>query len=177
MCVLYAGDDQRKQGEGKMKERLIKKMIDFYEGNKKDIAHFLKVYSYAETIGRLEHLDERTQRTLEYASIVHDIACPVCRKKYGNTDGKHQEEESEPLLREFLEEFDIESNMKERIIYIVCHHHTYTNVDGMDYQILLEADFLVNADESQYSTEQIQTFKKNVFRTESGKHILDSIYL
>lgn len=160
-----------------MKERMIQKMIDFYAGNKKDIAHFLKVYSYAEMIGKLENLDETTQTTLEYASIVHDIACPLCRKKYGNTDGKHQEEESEPLLREFLDEFDLKTEMLERIIYIVCHHHTYTNVKGLDYQILLEADFLVNADESNYSIEQIQAFKKNVFRTDGGKRILDSIYL
>ena len=32
----------------------------------------------------------------------------------------------------------------------MTHHHTYTGVDGIDYQILLEADYLVNADESHY---------------------------
>lgn len=159
-----------------MKEKIINKMIDFYRGNKSDVRHFLKVYAYAQTIGRLEALDKDTQDTLEIAAIVHDIACPVCREKYGNTNGKHQEEESEALLRIFLSEFSLPSGMEERIIYLVTHHHTYTDVDGMDYRILLEADYLVNADESQYTEEAIRKFRKNVFRTQSGTHMLDSIY-
>lgn len=159
-----------------MKERIVNKMIDFYRGNRTDVRHFLKVYAYAQTIGRLEGLDERTQDTLEIAAIVHDIACPLCREKYGNTNGNHQEAESEPLLRIFLSEFALPEEMEERIIYLVTHHHTYTNVEGMDYQILLEADYLVNADESQYSHEAICKFRERVFKTKSGTHMLDSIY-
>lgn len=68
-------------------------------------------------------------------------------------------------------------DMEERIIYIVSHHHTYTNVAGIDHQILLEADYLVNADESQYSREAIMAFKEKVFRTRSGIHMLESVYL
>jgi hypothetical protein len=29
----------------------------------------------------------------------------------------------------------------ERVCYLVGHHHTYTNIDGPDYQILVEAGF------------------------------------
>ena len=29
----------------------------------------------------------------------------------------------------------------ERVKYLVGHHHTYDNIDGLDYQILIEADF------------------------------------
>ena len=68
-----------------LKARMINKMIDFYKGNKSDVRHFLKVYAYAQTIGKLEGLDEKTQDTLEIAAIVHDIACPLGREKYGNT--------------------------------------------------------------------------------------------
>lgn len=160
-----------------MKDKLIQKMIDFYQGNKHDVAHFMKVYAYAETIGLSEGLDERTQKTLEYAAIVHDIACPICRVKYGNTNGKYQEAESEALLIPFLEEFDMDDEMKDRIIYLVSHHHTYTNVDGIDYRILLEADFLVNAGESGYSKEMIENARENIFFTEAGTRLLDSMYL
>lgn len=160
-----------------MKAKIVNKMIDFYRGNRSDVRHFLKVYAYAQTIGRLEGLDEKTSDTLEIAAIVHDIACPLCREKYGNTNGKHQEEESEELLKIFLSEFALPKEMEERIIYLVTHHHTYTNVEGMDYQILLEADYLVNADESEYSDEAIRNFRERVFKTQSGLHMLDSIYL
>mgnify|MGYP000340972515 FL=1 len=34
--------------------------------------------------------------------------------------------------------------MTERVAYLIGHHHTYDKIEGMDYQILVEADFLVN---------------------------------
>lgn len=160
-----------------MKEKIVSKMIDFFNGNCCDIAHFLKVYAYAQTIGRLEKLDEETQEILEITSVVHDIACPLCREKYGDTSGKHQEIESEALLRIFLSEFNLTDKVVNRIVYLVTHHHTYTDVEGIDYQILLEADYLVNADESHYSPDAIQKFRDRVFKTKSGIHMLESIYL
>ena len=33
---------------------------------------------------------------------------------------------------------------RERICYLIGHHHTYDKIDGTDYQILVDADFLVN---------------------------------
>lgn len=165
------------KGDEGMKEKIIQKMIDFYKGDKEDICHFLKVYAYAETIGRLEKLEEETQTILELTAIVHDIACPLCREKFGNTNGARQEEESEALLRPFLAEFQLPTEMEERIIYLVTHHHTYTDVDGLDYQILLEADYLVNADEAGHSMESIKAFEEKVFKTESGIRLLRSIYL
>lgn len=160
-----------------LKAQITEKMIHFYKGSQSDIGHFLKVYAYAKTIGKLERIDEKTQDTLEIAAIVHDIACPACREKYGNANGVHQQEESEVLLRPFLEEFHLPVDLEERVIYLVTHHHTYTGVDGMDYQILLEADYLVNADESDYSTENIEKFCANVFKTASGTRLLKSMYL
>ena len=59
---------------------VLTKMIVYSDGNKHDIAHFLKVYSYARMIGEMENLTERQQETLEIAAVIHDIACPVCRK-------------------------------------------------------------------------------------------------
>lgn len=159
------------------KSEICAKMIDFYEGNLPDINHFLKVYAYARTLGQLERLDEKTQEILEIAAIVHDIACPICREKYGNTDGKHQEAESEALLRVFLQEFELEPDVLERVIYLVCHHHTYEGIDGADWQLLLEADYLVNADEMNLSKEAITTFRDKVFKSQSSIMLLNSIYL
>ena len=155
----------------------IEKMIDFYEGNIHDIDHFLKVWALAKTIGEAERLDKKTQELLEIAAVVHDIACPLCREKYGDTDGNHQEEESAPLVDAFLNELPVGMLNVERVKWLVEHHHTYTNVDGMDYQILLEADFLVNAGESGYSKEAIENACEKVFHTATGTHLLKSMYL
>lgn len=156
----------------------MKKMIcqSYGDKKKKDIAHFLKVYSYAKTIGELEKLDKKTLEILEISAIVHDIACPLCREKYGNSQGQYQELEGPSLVKEFLNEFHLDDFVVERVSYLVGHHHTYENVNGIDYQILLEADFLVNADEMNLSKQAILNMKNNVFQTESGKELISVIY-
>lgn len=159
-----------------MISKIIEAMIKYYKGDMHDINHFLKVYAFAKTIGELEGLNAEEQFTLEVAAAVHDIACPLCRSKYGNTMGKHQEEESEDLLREFLPTFNLDADILERVIYLVCHHHTYQGADGKDYQILLEADYLVNADESNYSKANIESAYANIFKTASGKALLETIH-
>ena len=155
---------------------IITKMIAYSKGNKHDIAHFLKVYTYARMIGEMEKLAEKEQKTLEIAAVIHDIACPLCREKYGNTNGNNQEKESPKLVENFLKDIPISAEMKNRINYLVSHHHTYTNVNGMDYRILLEADFLVNADESSMSEVAIRNARERIFETGTGKNLLTSIY-
>lgn len=66
-------------------------------------------------------------------------------------------------------------NVIDDIIY-AAHHHTYHPVNGIEHQILLEADFLVNADESNLKPEAIKTFCKNIFKTETGIRFLKDIY-
>ena len=64
---------------------IMKKMILYSNGNTHDINHFMKVYGYAKMIGECEHLAAKEQKILEIAAILHDIACPLCREKYGNS--------------------------------------------------------------------------------------------
>ena len=155
---------------------IMEKMIAFSEGNVHDIDHLIRVWTYAKTIGELEGLDRETQFILEAAAVTHDIACPLCREKYGNTDGKHQEKEGEPMVREFLVDAGIPKDQLDRIAFLVGHHHTFSAIDGMDYQILVEADYLANATENGYSRENAANLMKKIMRTESGKRILQSIY-
>ena len=93
------------------------------------------------------------RRTKEVAAVIHDIACPLCRQKYGNADGKNQEKESEPLVRAFLTDTGLDDKQIDRVAYLVSHHHTVAGIDGLDYQILIEADYIVNAMENMYSRE------------------------
>ena len=161
-----------KDEKSKITAVAIEKMIDFYQGNLRDIEHFLKVWAYAKTIGEQESVDENTQGILELAAVVHDISCPLCREKYGNTNGKNQELESELLVKEFLEGMPVSEQKVERIIWLVTHHHTYTNIDGIDYQILIEADFLVNASESNFSKVSIENAKSRIFKRRIIKSII-----
>lgn len=160
-----------------LNEQLILKMTDFDKGDAKRIQHFIKVYDYAHLIGILEGLDAKTRKILDIASILHDIGIHPAEEKYGRCDGKIQEQEGPFYARKMLEDFpEITEEEIDRVCYLIGHHHTYTNVDGEDYRILLEADFLVNAYEDSLDTESICTFRKNVFRTASGTKLLDTMY-
>ena len=156
--------------------QIMEKMIAFSEGNIHDIDHLIRVWTYAKTIGELEGLDPETQFILEAAAITHDIACPLCREKYGNTGGKHQEREGVPMAEEFFRETGVSPEQIERIKSLVGHHHTFTSIDGKDYQILIEADFIANASENGDSPDKIRRFADRFFRTEAGKRLLQSVF-
>ena len=156
--------------------QLMEQMIVFSNGNLHDITHFITVWTYAKTIGELEGLDADTQYLLEATAIVHDIACPFCREKYGRADGKLQEKEGPALVRAFLADSGMTEARVERIAYLVGHHHTLTGIDGMDYQILIEADYLVNASEKTYSPANVQNFMNTSMKTESGKKLAKALF-
>lgn len=156
--------------------QIIEKMIAFSNGNIHDIDHFIRVWSYAKTIGELEYLDKEKQYILEVASITHDIACPMCRERYGNTNGKKQETHGAILVREFLEKTDLTETQTERVVFLVGHHHTFKDVNSFDHQILLEADFLANACENGYSKKIIENFLKKTAKTKSGSKLIQEIF-
>ena len=135
---------------------VVKKMVEYSKGDLHDINHFMKVYAYAKTIAEGENLSPEQQKLVEVTAVVHDIACPLCRVKYGNANGKHQEEESAALIEEFFAGSDLPREFVDRVSYIVSHHHTITGIDGIDYQIMIEADYLVNADESNFSGNNVR---------------------
>lgn len=158
-------------------EKMILKMVEFDARDPKRIQHFLKVYQFAHVIGVEEGISEELQKILDLAAILHDIGIRPSEEKYGRCDGKLQEQEGPAYAMQLLKEFsEVTEEERDRICYLIGHHHTYQNVEGMDYQILLEADFLVNAYEDELPREAILTFKQKVFRTETGKKLLDTMF-
>lgn len=156
---------------------LIRQMISYYANDPKRIQHFLKVYQFAKFIGEEEGLDDNTQYILETAALVHDIGIKKAELVYGNCSGKHQEELGPKEAENMLKKLGYESQVVERVCYLVGHHHTYTNVEGMDYQILIEADFLVNLYEDHVETEGCQKALDTIFRTRTGKGLLEEMFL
>ena len=129
--------------------QLMEQMIVFSNGNLHDITHFITVWTYAKTIGELEGLDADTQYLLEATAIVHDIACPFCREKYGRADGKLQEKEGPSIVRTFL----ADSGMTEARV-----------------------DYLVNASEKTYIPANVQNFMNTSMKTESGKKLAKALF-
>ena len=151
--------------------KLYIEMIKLYQGDAKRIHHFTKVNAYGKLIAELEQVSPETYFIIDAATLTHDIGIHTCEEKYGNCNGKLQEQEGPSYARKMLKELKYDEADIERICYLVGHHHTYTNIDGIDYQILVEADFLVNFYEDELRQDSIQTAFDKIFRTESGKTI------
>ena len=155
---------------------ILDRMIAYPGNTVHDIEHLMKVWGYARLIGQREGLDDHALYVLEIAAIVHDIACPALRSRTGQCNGKLQEREGAPLAAEFLKGMELPQADIDRVCFLVGHHHTFTGVDGLDWQILLEADYLVNASESRYTQENIKNFADSLCRTPSGRGLFTSIY-
>lgn len=151
-------------------------MINLYQGDSKRIQHFCKVHSYAKLIGEMENVDKDTLFILEAAALTHDIGIHLCEEKYGNCDGKLQEKEGPDIAKKLLADLGFEDAVSDRVQYLIAHHHTYTNIDCIDYQILVEADFLVNMYEDSLPIDAIETAYNKIFRTESGKRICKEMF-
>lgn len=158
-------------------QELALAMIRYDNGDPKRIQHTTKVHAYASLIGNGEELDEGTQFILESAALVHDIGIRASEKKFGHQNGKLQEQEGPAVARELLTRIGgYNDEQIERICWLVAHHHTYHASEDLDYQILIEADFLVNLYEDGESEETIRAVRKNIFRTQSGFKILDDMF-
>ena len=150
---------------------LFMDMIAYYDGDPKRIQHFTKVHSYARLIGIGEELDDASLFILEAAAYTHDIGIRVAEEKYGRCDGKLQEQEGPIIAQKMLSQLGFENYIVERICFLIGHHHTYENIDGLDYQILVEADFLVNLYEDDAGNRAIDKAYKRIFKTDTGKKI------
>ena len=163
--------------ENRQYAELVMRMSEYDHGSPKRIQHFLKVHAFARTIGILEGLDEGSLYILETAALVHDIGIRPALEKYGSEAGYLQEKEGPEEAEKLLKDIGgYTPEQIERICYLVGHHHTYTDMQGMDYRILVEADFLVNLYENNVKYKVILASDENIFQTETGRTILKTMF-
>jgi uncharacterized protein len=151
-------------------------MIQHNRGDQKRIEHSLKVFGYASLLGKMESLNPENQHILELTAILHDIGIRVSENKYGFSDGKKQETEGPPVARQMLEKMEVNPAVIDRVCFIISKHHTFSAIDGIDFQLLVEADFLVNSVEEEVSREGIRKFTELNFKTDSGRKLIAELF-
>ena len=155
---------------------LALKMMEYYKNDPKRISHFMKVHSYAKLIAEEEHLDKDLLFITEAAAYIHDIGIKNAEAKYNSSIGELQEKEGPDEAKKMLEELGFNQNDIERICYIVGHHHTYSEIDNIDFQIVVEANLIANYYEENLPIENILYSYDTVFKTDTGKKIMENIY-
>lgn len=154
---------------------LYNEMVDFFAGDARRCQHFIKVASLAKQLAESEGADAEL---VEAAGLVHDCGIKPGEAKYGagHCTGKIQEQEGPSVACELLQKVGYTPEKIERICYLVAHHHTYNIIDGLDYQLLVEADFIVNFYEDGTPKENIAKAVELIFKTESGIKLAKTMF-
>jgi HD superfamily phosphodiesterase len=160
-----------------MIEAIIRDIIEYFGQDVKRINHALKVYDFAFLICKETNVDENTLLMTSVAALLHDVGIKEAERKYHSSAGKFQEIEGPQIAKKILLPYDLDKEFIERLCFIIGNHHTYSKIDRVDFQILVEADFLVNIFEESMSQEAIQKIRNEIFKTKSGIRLLEEMYL
>jgi len=152
-------------------EKAMEKVKEIFRGISYGIDHTLKVLKNVETILNGENYPEEDREAVSLMAILHDIGAVEAQKKYGSMAGYYQELEGPAIVRGILAEIAYDPEKTERIAFVVGHHHTPSQIDGMDFQILWEADLLENLAgmNLQNSKKELTAFINENFKTRTGR--------
>ena len=106
----------------------------------------------------------------------NDIGIRNSEQKYGSCNGKQQELEGPPEAEKLLQKLGFAPEVTERVCWLIAHHHTYNGITGADYQILVEADFLVNLYEDGVGMDAVKTAYARIFKTQAGRRMCRTMY-
>jgi len=126
----------------------IARMISYNAPDLKRINHAMKVFTFTRALCFGERASTNTQLVAGITGILHDIGIHEAERKYNSSAWHYQEKEGPGVAKNLIDNLDIDSSIKERCYYLIGKHHSYEEIDGLDFQILVEADFFVNIDEA-----------------------------
>lgn len=158
-------------------ERVLRAAIAYNGTDATRIHHLLKVTGFAQAIAEAETMDADTRYIVQIAAILHDIGIHEAERKYGSSAGPYQEQEGPAVARSILEPLGMPEKILTRVCWLIAHHHTAKPIGGLDHQILLEADFLVNMYEERLPRTAAETFCRTVAQTKTGTEMIRGLYL
>ena len=156
-----------------MYTKIIDKMMEVNQNDPRRINHALKVFALALLISENEILDQFQKECAVVTSILHDIGIHAAEEKYHSNAGKYQEIEGPLIARRILESIGYDELLIARVCFLIAKHHTYSADFGIDHQVLIEADLIVNLDEEDTPAKTFEKTKEKLFKTITGKQILD----
>lgn len=170
-------EQERITGETMIIADVMRKMIDYFQNDVRRINHALKVYDFALIISGEIIVSEELNQVILLTAILHDIGIIQAERKHHSAGGRYQEIEGPLIARHILSQFPVSPDIIDRVCFIIGNHHSYSKVDGIDFQIIIEADFLVNIFEDSINQDAVRNIKEKFFRTETGKKLLETMYL
>jgi HD superfamily phosphodiesterase len=158
-----------------LRDRIAFEMRKVFGSDSKRIEHANRVVQFAEEILRAEGGDPAV---VIAASYLHDIGIHEAERKYNSAAGEHQEREGPPIARNILERLGVDRETIEEVCDIMAHHHSPGVIETLNFQILWEADSLVNLEDTvRKNADQIKRTVEATFKTPTGKRLARALLL
>jgi len=156
------------------KNKIFRDVINYFkETDKSQIPHTVCVVYYTHIISQMENIPEKKSLLMEISAILHDVGCPNSKKKFGNTLPHNQETEGALLVPIFIDKFItqkvITKEEGEWIKTVVGSHHNHLAAKKLSFEIMADADMIVNNQEGYYEGKNFDIQK--ALYTESAKKL------
>lgn len=159
-------------------------MREQFGADRKRIDHALQVLKWAKQILKSEG---GNKDVVVAAAILHDIGIQEAERKHGSSAPRYQEIEGPPIARCILERLQIlDAENIEHVCRIVGSHHSAQDIDTHEFDIVWDADWLVNFRDV-YPCEfgvdcktrgrQCKKRLDKIFRTVAGRELADAALL
>jgi len=158
-------------------DNVIQEMKEVFYDSPNGIVHTFDVQKYTEAIMAGENFTKEEKEMISITAILHDIGIPEAKRKYGSSEAKYQEKEGAIIAKVILEKIGYHPVQMDRVCYIVGNHHTVSKIDGLDFQIIWEADLLVNLEKNNLNKEELKKCIEDNFKTEIGRKIAYEKYI
>jgi len=169
---------ERQKAEEKdlLRGRIALEMKKYFGADFKRVHHAIKVARFAEQILKMEG---GNPLVVIGAAYLHDIGVHEADRKHGSHSGRYQEMDGPAIAREILERLNAPKQMIDEICDIIGHHHSPREEETLNFQIVYEADWLVNFEEEGFSKDRkkVEELVAKVFKTVTGRQLAENQYL
>lgn len=160
-------------------QQAMKRMIDYYAAcDSTQIAHTLCVHEYTRMLAMREGYDERKRGLLEIAALLHDIGCPSAKWKYGDSQPIHQQQEGMCIAADWFASDPswLDTQEAQWVVDVVGAHHNAVQAEVLGFEVLYEADLIVNLFEGYYPVDYADVYYRKMVRTKSGKQLFRQLF-
>ncbi len=175
-CLGTLPPEVAAQQENLLKDRVAVEMKRYFKRDFKRIGHAMRVARHAERIAKMERAN---LAVILSAAYLHDIGIPEAERIHGSSAPQYQEKEGPGIARSILVGLGAKETLIDAVCDIIGHHHHPRSGDGIDFQVVYDADQIANLEdrlkiESMAPTRLTETIETS-FLTESGKKIAKDV--
>ncbi len=158
-----------------IKQKLMDAVEEHFGEDRRRIDHALGVLRYAE---RLMEAEEGDWHIVLPAALLHDVGIKPAEARYGSAEARYQEQEGPPIARKILLALGMRMEDIDEVCAIIAHHHSPQAMDTANFNIVYDADCLVNLEEqlAGLAEEERRRRIQEVFRTRRARAIAAELH-